>query len=140
MNRWLSLALGFAALPMATLAAAQMTPGEWTMSMTIEAGGRTQVTRPVTQCISQQDIDDGDRVLPRPDGKCVLSNVQRSAEGVTYDIACMNGPLQQQGRASIVYAPDRYDGTVALAVTEHGTKPRLIGMKIIAQRVGNCPK
>ena len=137
MNRWLYLLAGLAiALP----AAAQMTPGEWTMSMTIEAGGRSQVTRPVTQCITQQEIDDGNRVLPRPDGKCVLSNVQRSKEGVTYDIACMNGPMQSQGRASIVFAPDRYDGTVALAVTEHGAKPKMIGMKITALRVGACGK
>jgi hypothetical protein len=140
MNRWRYFLSGLVLWPAASLLAAPMTPGLWTMSMTIESGLPTQVTRPVTECITQQDIDSGNKVLPRPEGACTLSNVYRSDEGATYDLACMNGALQYQGRASLVISGDRYTGNVAMAVTEHGTKPKLIGMKIVAQRVGECSK
>ena len=140
MNRWHALLVALATFPAAPLFAAPLNPGMWTMSMTIETGLPTQVTPPVNECITQKDIDDGNRILPRPDGKCTLSNVHRSDEGATYDLACMNGALQYQGKASILFSGDRYNGTVAMAVTEHGTKPKLIGMKIVAQRVGECTK
>ena len=101
MRRFMLLALAFAALP----ADAQMLLGQWSLAMTMEANARKQTFPAVSDCITQADIDDPARTLPRPAGKCTLSNVQRSDGRAIYELACINGTLQSQGRADIVFEP-----------------------------------
>ena len=136
----LALASVLAALPIAYAGAAPMTPGMWVMEMSIEAKGPSQAMEPVRECVSKEDIDHPTKSLPRPDGKCTLSNVQRSDERAGYDIACMNGPVVAQGHADILYGGDRYDGTVTMTVNDHGEIGAPITMRIKARRVGACNK
>ena len=122
-------------------ASAQMGPGMWALQLVIDGEGQPSQALPaVSECISQADIDDPTRTLPRPGGKCTLSNVERSPERATYDLACINGSLQSQGRAEIRYQPDRYDGAVKLAVTEGGAPAQLLTIRMIARRTGACTK
>lgn len=120
--------------------AAPMAPGLWSLSMTVEIGGQSETLPVVSECISQRDIDDGTRALPRPEGRCSLTNVERTDERATYDLACTNGTLVSKGRAEIRFATDRYDGTVAMTIAEGGAAPQSVAMQITAQRVGNCTK
>jgi hypothetical protein len=120
--------------------AATMGPGMWSLTMTIEQNGKTQSLPAVSQCITQQDIDDGTRTLPRPEGKCTLSNLNRSAAGAIYEIECMNGALVSQGRAELRIAADHYDGRVVMTVSENGVAGRPLAMLINARRVGACNK
>ncbi len=117
-----------------------MSPGMWSLTMTIEQDGKAQSLPAVSQCINQHDIDDGTRTLPRPEGKCSLSNLNRSAAGATYDIECMNGAVVSQGRAELRIAADHYDGRVAMTVSENGLAGRPLAMLINAKRVGACTK
>ena len=122
-------------------ASAQMSPGMWALQLVIDGEGQPSQTLPaVSECISQADIDDPTRTLPRPGGKCTLSNVQRSAERAAYDLACINGSLQSQGRAELRYQPDRYDGAVKMAVSEGGAPAQLMTIRMIARRTGACTK
>jgi hypothetical protein len=114
------LALLLAALPLATFAAPVMKPGEWTLVMTV--------------------FGDGTRKPPRPDGACTLSNVQRTDDAASYDLACLNGAIQAQGRATLHYQPEKYEGSVMMSMTEHGAPARMTALRIYARRTGECTK
>ena len=92
------------------------------------------------ECISQADIDSGNRTLPRPDGACSLSHVDRSPERATYEVACTQDTFTTQGRAEIRFAGVRYDGTVDLTVTEKNGDSMPVTMTIAASRVADCSK
>lgn len=122
------------------VAAETMQPGMWSLAMIAEADGPPQALPEVKQCISQQDIDDESRTLPRPNGKCTLTNIQRSETRTTYDLACMNGPVQSRGRAEVRFAGDHYDGAVVMALSDRGRPAQRLLMKISAKRIGDCTK
>ena len=127
-------------LPAVALAAGGMQPGLWELTLTIDANGRGQSIPAARECISQADIDSGNRTLPRPDGNCNLSSIERSLERATYDLACTNETLAMQGKAEIRFGGDRYDGRVDLVVTEKSGKSAPMVMTIGAKRIGDCTK
>lgn len=133
-------ALMLLALPLSALAAPVMKPGEWTLFMTVFGDGTHKAMPPVTQCISQEDIDDPTRTLPRPSGACTLSNVQRSDDAASYDLACQNGAIQAQGRATLRFEPDKYQGSVVMSMSEHGHPAQMTALRIYARRAGECGK
>jgi hypothetical protein len=136
MRRSMLLALAVVALP----AGAQMLPGQWSLAMTIEVDGRKQVFPAVTECVTKADIDDPTRTLPRPAGRCTLSNVQRVDGRAIYDLACINGSLQSQGRANIAFEPERYYGEVSMAMTDKGAPAQMAQISVVARRAGECNK
>jgi len=143
MKRTWALASALAAtllLPMPALADGGMQPGLWELSLTFDVNGRAQTIPAVRECISQTDIDSGTRTLPRPDGNCSLSNVERTSERATYELACTNDTLTTQGKAEIRFGGDRYDGKVDLTVTEKSGRSAPLIMTIAAKRVGDCSK
>ena len=117
-----------------------MQPGQWSLAMRIDVGSQSETPPPVGACITQQDIDDATKTLPRPNGRCVLSNVQRTAERATYNVACLDGAIQSRCTATIVYRGDRYDGVVKMIYSERGTPEREMGIAISARRTGDCVK
>jgi hypothetical protein len=136
MRRLLPLLLVLLALP----ATAQMLPGQWSLTMSMEANGRKQAFPAVVECIAQSDIDDPVRTLPRPQGKCTLANVQRFDGRAIYDVACLNGTLQSQGRANIVFERERYYGEVSMAMTDKGAPAQMVLISVVARRAGECIK
>jgi len=119
---------------------APMNPGQWELGMTVVGEGVRKHQPSVTECISQQDIDDETRTLPRPEGACTLSKVKRTADSASYDLACINGAVQAQGRAEIRFAGDSYDGSVIMSVSDKGAPAQLTALRITARRVGDCTK
>jgi uncharacterized protein DUF3617 len=137
----LASALAVALLvPPPALAAVGMQPGLWELLLTLDANGHGQTIPAARQCISQTDIDSGTRTLPRPDGNCNLSNVERSLERATYELACTSDTLATKGKAEIRFGGDRYDGKVDLTVTEKSGKSAPLVMTIAAKRIGDCSK
>jgi hypothetical protein len=127
-------------LPAHALAAGGMQPGLWELSLTVDINGRAESIPAVRECISQTDIESGNRTLPRPDGNCTLSNVERSSDRATYELACTKDTLATKGKADIRFGGDRYDGKVDLTVTEKGGASVPFVMTIAAKRIGDCTK
>lgn len=108
--------------------------------MTVHVAGKPQIVPASRECVSQSDVDDATKTLPRPDGDCKLSNVLRSPDRASYRIACMQGELTTQGMAEIVFAGDRYEGKVDLTVAEKSGRGMPLAMIIAAKRIGDCSK
>jgi len=117
-----------------------MEPGLWELSMSANVSGKVETAPATRECVTQADIDDGTRVLPRPDGSCKLANVQRSPERATYEITCTQPAMTTNGRIEISFAGDRYEGKASMNVTEAGAKEVPLLMTITARRVGDCTK
>jgi hypothetical protein len=122
----------------ASAVAAPMQPGMWELTMVVTADGQTETVPAGRGCISPKDIADPTKTLPRPNGQCTLSNVQRSDDRATYEIACRDKQVATRGRAEIVLSGDRYDGKVALMMTGREGSGVLVDMAISAKRVGDC--
>ncbi len=136
--RWVLLALlAVAALPAWP---APMQPGLWELTMTVVVNGEPQTVPTARDCISQRDIDDGRKTLPRPEGACTLSNVQRTDERATYDLECRKDTVVTRGSADITFAPERYDGKVNLVVAGRNNTVLPIAMSLRATRMGECTK
>lgn len=131
-----SAAIGLTAAP----ALAAMQPGLWELTMTVTVDGKPQTVPTGRECVSQKDIDDAEKTLPRPDGKCQLSNVKRTPDRATYDLACTKDALITRGRAEIVYATESYEGKVNVTVTDKNNLGVPIAMALSAKRVGSCEK
>jgi len=134
--------LAFAALALlAGCSTNPMQPGQWEMTLTSSIDGIPTKLPVARACVTQKDIDDPIRTLPRPEGTCTLANVQREFGGkATYDIECKADGRVLQGKAQIVYAGQRYDGTATLDVTEKGARANPLTLGISARRLGDCPK
>ncbi len=118
-----------------------MRPGQWEMTLTSTIDGIPQKMPAARACVTQKDIDDPIRTLPRPDGTCTLSNVQRLYDGkATYDIECKADGRVMQGRAQIAYGAERYDGTATLDVADKGVRGNPLSLGISARRIGDCAK
>ena len=129
--------VAFATLP-APAVAAPMQPGMWELVMAVTADGQTEVVPAGRGCISAKDIADPTKTLPRPAGQCTLSNVQRTADRATYDIACKDKQVTTRGQAEIILGGDRYDGKVALMMTGREGTGVPVDMTFSAKRVGDC--
>jgi Protein of unknown function (DUF3617) len=127
------------ALPLAPVFAAPMQPGLWELSMTVDGDGEPRSAPMARECITQKDIDDGTKTLPRPGGACKLTNVQRTADRATYDLACTQDALQMRGRADVKFAAEAYDGKVDLVVAGREASMH-VAMTLNARRVGECAK
>lgn len=140
----LSRRLAALAIPVVLAACAASTggmqPGLWELTLTSTLDGRAQDLPPVRECISQKDIDDASKVLPRPNGNCSLANLQRSRERAAYDITCTQDTRTMQGRAEIRFAGDRYDGNVTMNAVEKGTSALPLAIAIRARRLADCTK
>ncbi len=128
---------GLLALPLA-LHAAPMQPGQWEMAMTVTLNGKTETVPAGRACVTQKDIDDPKKTLPRPAGECALSNIQRTADRATYELACKDNQVSTRGRADITFNGDRYDGKVELVIVGKNGTGVPLAMAIKAQRVGDC--
>ncbi len=121
-------------------AATGMRPGLWELTITMEIAGQQQSVPAGRACIAQSDIDDPTRTLPRPEGGCTLSNVQRSPEQATYDLVCTQNAVTTRGKARITFTGDRYDGTVDMMITGKSAMPLSSQMTLAAVRVDDCSK
>lgn len=134
---WIAAA---ALAPGAALAASPMQPGLWETTVSVSRAGRVPLVSTDRDCVTQKEIDDGTKSVPKPGHECELSNVAAAGPKTTYDFACRNGPATLTGRAEFAIEATRYDGKVD-AVTRRGTEPDVATtMTWAAKRVGDCPQ
>ena len=120
------------------VAASPMQPGLWESTVTIVRAGQVPVETKDRDCITQQEIDDGTKSLPRPGGNCSLANIATRDAATTYDFACTEGRQSLSGSAQFRIEPTRYDGKVNV-VTKSGGGPEVASTMIwSARRVGEC--
>jgi Protein of unknown function (DUF3617) len=120
--------------------AAPMQPGLWELAITVTVDGKPETVPAARECVMQADIDHATRSLPRPAGKCELSNIQRTAERATYDLVCQQDTVTTQGRADIAFAGDRYRGQVDLMIIGKSGGGMPVTMIINATRVSDCAR
>jgi hypothetical protein len=129
--------MGLLALPL-SLHAAPMQPGQWEMAMTFTLDKKTETVPAGRACITQKDIDDPTKTLPRPAGVCNLTNIKRTADRVTYELACQDNHVRTRGVADITFNGDRYDGRVELVLVGKTVTGVPAVMTVNARRVGDC--
>ncbi len=127
------------ALPLAALGASPMQPGTWESTVTIAREGQVPVESTDRDCVTQKEIDDGTKSLPRPGGNCQLSSIVTAENGATsYAFACTDGNVTLSGNAEFRIEASRYDGKLS-ATTRTGSGPATaLTMVWSARRIGEC--
>ena len=108
MMRWAGMLAAFAAN--AALAASPMQPGQWNSTVSIVRTGQVPLVQSESDCVTQGQIDDGSKSLPKPGDNCELANVATENGKTTYDFACRDGDVMRTGRAEFVIEATRYEG------------------------------
>jgi hypothetical protein len=130
----------FAALTTgAALAASPMQAGQWESTVSVARPDRVPLVSTDVDCITQKDIDNGSKSLPKPGDDCQLANVATVEGKTTYDFACRDGDVVRTGRAEFVIEATRYDGKVELTARKPGSTDATTLMRWTARRIGDCP-
>ena len=130
--------LAMSVVPAVAQAASPMQPGLWESTVSVSRTGRVPLATTDRDCVTQKEIDDGTKSLPRPGGDCQLSNVVTDGAKTTYEFACRDGQATLSGRAEFTIGPTRYEGKLE-AVARRGTGPDVpTTMTWTARRVGEC--
>jgi Protein of unknown function (DUF3617) len=130
----------FAALlvPAAALAASPMQPGQWDSTVSVARPGRVPLISNSSDCVTQKDIDDGSKSLPKPGDDCELANVATEEGKTTYDFSCRDGGVLRTGRATFVIEATRYDGKLDVTSRKANAPEVTSSLTWTAHRVGEC--
>jgi Protein of unknown function (DUF3617) len=140
-SRFRHLALGLAlASPLAAAAPSPMMPGLWEMRVTSTVARKTLPTEVTRECLTQPDLDDATKTLPRPDAKCSISNIETQGNRTTYDMACTRDVYTNRGRMELVVGTTNYDGMADMKVSAPGNTDTSITFVINGKRIGDCSK
>ncbi len=130
---------GFAMLIGATplaFAASPMRPGLWEVLVQTDLG--TVATPPSRMCLSQQQLDDSSKNLPKPYANCGVVAPKTGNNSTSYDLVCP-APNAMRGHADIKYTANAYEGTVLMTMkVEPGKPERTVKFSFAGSRVGDC--
>ena len=117
-------------------AAAPLRPGLWEVLVQTDLGGAA--SSPSRVCLSQKDVDDSSKSLPKPAASCGIVAPKTVGDKTSYDLVCP-GPSPMRGHAEIRSAPTSYDGTVQMTMKVEPNKPeRPVKFTFAGTRVGDC--
>jgi hypothetical protein len=122
----------------AVFAASPMQPGQWDSTVSVARAGRVPLISADSDCVTQKDIDDGSKSLPKPGDNCELANVATEEGKTTYDFACRDGDIVRTGRAEFVIEATRYEGKLEVASRKGSGPETTTSMTWTARRVGAC--
>src|SRR2546423_3912537 len=125
MTRRAKFILGFATLAGAIQPAAAslpLRPGLWEVVVQADLGGTAAVPPPSRTCLSQKDIDDGTKTMPKPSANCTIVTPKTIDDRTSYDLICP-GATPMRGRAEVRSAPNSYDGTILLTMKSGPNQP-----------------
>lgn len=126
------------ALPAPALGASPMLPGTWESTVTIAREGQVPVESTDRDCVTQKEIDDGTKSMPRPGGDCRLSNVVTDNAATSYAFVCTEGNATLSGTAQFKIEPTRYDGKITATTKTANGPATALTMTWSARRVGEC--
>ncbi len=115
-------------------------PGMWELRAATTLNKKAETPEGTKECISQSDLDQGNRTLPKPDGNCTLSNITTTGNRMTYDIACQRDDVSSKGRMELVVTRESYDGMADFILSAPGKSDTPMNVMINARRVGDCTK
>ncbi len=124
----------------AALAASPMQPGLWESTVSMFRAGSVPLISTDSDCVTQKEVDDGTKSLPKPGNDCQLSNVATTGAKTTYDFACRSGSGTLSGRAEFTIEATRYDGKLDAVTRPAGGPEVATTMTWSAKRVGDCPR
>jgi hypothetical protein len=119
-------------------AASPMQPGQWESQVTVARAGRVPLISTDSDCVTQKEIDDGSKSLPKPGDNCELANVATADGKTTYDFACRDGDVVRTGRAEFVIEATRYEGKLDVTSRKGGGPGTVTAMMWTARRTGEC--
>jgi hypothetical protein len=129
-----AVALSLALPAVASAEGGRLQPGLWEITAQVEVPGMAGSIPPVsqTECLSQADLD-ADPAAGIDKGACRATDVQRSGDRVTWNLAC-GGSQAGTGRGEIVYeGTTGYGGWMTFETG--GTTLRT---NLRARRIGEC--
>jgi hypothetical protein len=122
----------------AAWAASPMQPGQWESQVTVARAGRVPLISTDSDCVTQKEIDDGSKSLPKPGDNCELANVATADGKTTYDFACRDEDVVRTGRAEFVIEATRYEGKLDVTSRKGGGPGAVTAMMWTARRTGEC--
>ena len=138
--RAVALLTALASHPLAASAALPMQPGLWELRVATTIGKVEQPSMKSRECLSQKDIDQETKVLPRPEGDCTLSNIVTNGNRTVYDMVCKIDYLTARGRMELVTGTESYDGITDMKFIGIGSQDIPVTVIVNAKRVGDCEK
>lgn len=122
----------------AAWAASPMQPGQWESTVTVARAGRVPLISTDSDCVTQKDIDNGSKSLPKPGDNCELANVATADGKTTYDFACRDEDVVRTGRAEFVIEATRYEGKLDVTSRKGSAPGTTTAMMWTARRTGEC--
>lgn len=127
-------------LSQAALAAPNMKPGLWELTMSTEmAGMPAAAQRPFTmqRCYRPGEMKDPRATIPQKNPNCQFSDWKESGHTVSWKISC-TGKMPLSGSGSVTYSGTSYSGSARLHMSHDG-QPMELMHKYTGKRLGDCP-
>ena len=128
-------ALTLWALP--TFAASPQKPGNWQVSMEMDAPDMPMKMPPMTfsHCVTQEDVDNPDRAVPKgkQNSNCKVSDFKTEGKTISWTVKC-EGKDPVTGNGEITFDGDSYTGWSKMHMQGQD-----MTMKWTGKRLGDCP-
>lgn len=137
MTRVATAVLLISTLVVAGTATAEMRPGRWEATMTMEMSGMPMAMPPMTvaNCVKAEDIG---KAPPIPnDSHCKMSDYKTDGNGATWKMTC-TGEMSMNGTGSMTFAGDTYSGVMTMNMTRPGGPPVNVKQTLKGKRLGDC--
>jgi hypothetical protein len=122
----------------AAAAGSPLRPGLWEVVVQADLGGAASAPPPSRMCLSQREIDDSSKTLPKPSANCTIVTPKTVEDKTSYDIVCP-GPSPMRGRADLRSSPNSYDGTILMTMKTGPNQPdRPVKLTFAGRRIGDC--
>jgi hypothetical protein len=135
---FVGLAVLAGAVQLAVAAALPLRPGLWEVVVQADLGGAASAPPPSRMCLSQKDVDDGSKTLPKPSTNCTIVTPKTVDDKTSYDLICP-GPTPMRGRADVRSSPNSYEGTILMTMKAAPNQPdRPVKFTFAGRRLGDC--
>lgn len=124
-------------LLLAAPAHAEMRPGRWETTMTMEMSGMPMAMPPITvaNCVKAEDVG---KAPPIPnDSNCKVSAYKADSDGATWTMTC-TGEMAMTGTGSMSFAGDTYSGVMTMNMTRPDGPPVNVKQTMKGKRLGDC--
>ena len=136
--RKLALAASAAALlAVPVFAASPQKPGNWQMTMEMDAPNMPMKMPPMTftHCVTKEDVENPDRAVPkgRENSNCKVSDYKVDGNKVSWSMKC-EGKKPMSGNGEMTFEGDSYTGWTKMHVDDQDMTVKWSG-----KRLGDCP-
>jgi len=140
-HRALIVLLFLTLLPVQAFAAGAMRPGLWEVTTRMEMAGMPMQmpAHTVRHCYTRQDIEKGERTVPRSDDKnCKIKNYKFRGNTATWSIVC-TGRGAMSGTGTMTTRATSFSGKSTFKMRDNGENMDMVS-HITGKRVGDCKK